>query len=266
MPPAVITLLTDFGTQDAYVGILKGVILGIDPQAQVVDLTHGVPPGDVRAAALLLRSAVRFFPREAIHVAVIDPGVGSARRPILIETDSGMLIGPDNGVLTPAATAMHRHALRHIQNRACFLHPVSQTFHGRDIFAPVAAHLSRGVAPAQIGPVLDSIVELTFPAPLHEGSRITGEVLYVDRFGNLITNIEAELLARFPAQSLSVSIGQRHVAGPVSAYAAVAEATPLAIVGSWGVLEIAVRNGSAAEMFAAGAGTPVTVGVESRDA
>jgi S-adenosylmethionine hydrolase len=266
MPPHLITLLTDFGTQDAYVAIIKGVILRIDPTAQIIDITHAVPPGDVRVAAFLLRSAVRFFPRGAIHVVIVDPGVGSKRRPILIETDGAIFVGPDNGVLAPAADVLYRQTIRHIQNRAYFLHPVSQTFHGRDIFAPVAAHLARGVAPAEIGPAVDAPVELAFPAAHCDQSGITGQVMYVDHFGNLITNIETELLVRFPAHGLSVSINQKRVAGPVSAYAAVAEGMPLAIIGSWGVMEIAVRNGSAADMFAAGPGMPVTVVLESRDA
>ena len=261
----LITLLTDFGVHDAYVGIMRGVILGINPNARVIDLTHSVPPQAVVPAALILRSAVAYFPKGTIHVAVVDPGVGSSRRPILIETERGYLIGPDNGVLAPAAAVMGRRAMRGLDDPRFFRHPVSQTFHGRDVFAPVAAHLSRGVAPPAFGATLQQIVELPLPALRRTPSALHGEVVYVDHFGNLATNIDAATIDSFPVPALSVSIAGTRIAGPVSAYAAVPEGAPLAIIGSWGVLEIAVRNGSAAKAFAAGPGTPVTVVLESRD-
>jgi S-adenosyl-L-methionine hydrolase (adenosine-forming) len=266
MPSPIITLLTDFGTADAFVGIMKGVILGIDPQARVVDLTHAVPPQQVLPAALLLHHAVPFFPPGTIHVAVVDPGVGTGRRALLIETAHGLLVGPDNGVLSLAAAGAPRRVVRHLTNAALFRHPVSQTFHGRDVFAPVAAHLARGADPAACGPVVDAIVELRVAVAHQSARQITGEVVYTDRFGNLLTNIAADALSRFPAHALSVSIRATRVAGPVQSYAAVAPGMPLAIVGSWGMLEIAVRNGSAADSFAAEPGTPVTVAVESQDA
>jgi S-adenosylmethionine hydrolase len=265
MTSGIITLLTDFGTADAFVGIMKGVILGINPQARLIDLTHAIGPQQLLPAALILRSSAPFFPPGTIHVALVDPGVGSARRPIAIETERAFLVGPDNGVLSLAAAALGCRHIRTIETQELFRQPVSQTFHGRDIFAPVAAHLSRGLAFDTLGSPLDSVVELTVPAPQHTTAGIRGEVIHVDHFGNLLTNIDADALARFPAQRVSVSIGQTPVAGPVAAYAAVSEGTALAIVGSWGVVEIAVRNGSAAQTFSAGPGTPVTVAVESRD-
>jgi S-adenosylmethionine hydrolase len=270
MPSPIITLLTDFGTSDAYVGIMKGVILGISPEARIVDLTHAVPPQQVLPAALLLRSAVPFFPPGTIHVAVVDPGVGSARRALLIETAHGWLIGPDNGVLSlaaaPATAAPARRVVRHITNETFLRHPVSRTFHGRDVFAPVAAQLSRGADPQACGPVLDSIVELAVPVVQCTPGRLTGTVLYADRFGNLVTNIDSDTLSTFLVGTLSVSINDTQVAGPVETYAAVPPGMPLAIVGSWGMLEIAVRNGSAADTLAAAVGTPVIVNVESRHA
>lgn len=265
MVSGIITLLTDFGTADAFVGIMKGVILGINPPARLIDLTHAVPPQQILPAALILRSSAPFFPPGTIHVAVVDPGVGSARQPIAIKTERAFLIGPDNGVLSLAAAALGRRHVRAIEKEELFRQPVSQTFHGRDVFAPAAAHLSRGLAFDTLGPSLDSIVELTLPAPQHTTSGIRGEVIHVDHFGNLLTNIDADTLARFPAQRVSVSIAQTLVTGPVAAYAAVPEGTALAIIGSWGVVEIAVRNGNAAQTFSAGPGTPVTVAVESRD-
>jgi len=259
MPSRIITLLTDFGTADGYVGAMKGVILGINPEARLIDLTHAIAPQHVRAAALVLRNAVRFFPDGSIHVAVVDPGVGSARQAILIETAHGLLLGPDNGLLAPAALTLGTRGVRVIANDALFRHPVSQTFHGRDVFAPVAAHLSRGVAPDSVGPVADSILELTLPSARRSGQRIDGEVLYVDHFGNLITNIDVGLLSAFPPQQLSVSIDRKPVSGPVSAYAAVPAGGAAAIVGSWDLLEVAVRDGNAAELLGAGPGTAVTV-------
>ncbi len=266
MAAGIITLLTDFGTADAFVGIMKGVILGVCPQVRFVDLSHAIPAQQILPAALLLRSAVRFFPAGTVHLAVVDPGVGRARRPIVIETARGCLVGPDNGVLSMAAVALGGGQAWLIENQEFLLQPVSQTFHGRDIFAPVAAHLACGVDPQALGPRIDSIVELAVPAPQRTAAQIAGEVISVDHFGNLITNIDASALATFPDRGVSVSIGTKRVAGPVAAYADVAAGTALAIVGSWGMLEIAVRNGNAAKTLAAGPGTPVTVVVESRDA
>ncbi|MBP1687108.1 MAG: hypothetical protein H6Q33_3251 [Deltaproteobacteria bacterium] len=264
MPPGVITLLTDFGTADAFVGTMKGVILRINPDVRLVDLTHAVPPQQIMVGALALRSAVPFFPMGTIHVAIVDPGVGGPRQPILIETERGILVGPNNGVLSPAAEQMGRPFPRLLANAAFFRQPVSHTFHGRDIFAPAAAHLSRGSSPDAFGPPLESIVQLPLPQAAYTATSATGEVVYVDHFGNLITNISANALQRFSGRPLSVSMKGRLVAGPVPAYTAVPEDSPLAIVGSWGMLEIAVRNGSAAERFGVGTGTPVNVSVESR--
>jgi hypothetical protein len=258
----VITLLTDFGDTDTYVGVMKGVILGINAGVHIVDLTHRVPPQQLVIGALALRSAVEFFPKGTIHVAVVDPGVGSQRQPILIETPKAVLVGPDNGLLVPAADRLGRVSLRQLENDRYFRRPVSQTFHGRDVFAPVAAHLSRGLAPAEVGPVLDTVVELPLRAPRSSPGRIDAEVVYVDHFGNLLTNIDADLLNDFRGAALSVSIGTRLVGNLVTAYAAVPEGSLLAIVGSWGVLEIAARNGNAAKMLAAAPGMPVTVALD----
>lgn len=260
-----ITLLTDFGMTDPFVGIMKGVILSVCREAIVIDLTHAVPPQDVRAGALLLRAAVGVFPPGTIHVAVVDPGVGSVRRPILIETERGTFVGPDNGVLSLAVASLGGGRARVIENQRYFHQPVSQTFHGRDIFAPVAAHLACGVRPAEIGSPIDSIVELTIPLMGATDSGLVGQVLYADHFGNLITNIAGAAIQRFANQRICVSIAGKRVAGPMASYADVPEGEPLAIIDSWDMLEVAVRNGSAAKKFAAGPGTPVTVVLESRD-
>jgi S-adenosylmethionine hydrolase len=264
MPAGIITLLTDFGSADAFVGVMKGVVLGICPEVRLVDLTHAVPPQQVGVGALLLRSAVPFFPAGSVHVAVVDPGVGGSRRPLLVETSTAVLVGPDNGLLIPAAATFGDATMRVIENDSFFRHPVSQTFHGRDVFAPVAAHLARGVPAQEFGPIVDSVVDLVLPNPRRTDDGIVGEILHVDHFGNLITNIGADLLAAFPAAGLSVSIEGRRVGEPVAAYGAVEERALLAVVGSWGLLEIAERDGNAAKTLAAEAGTPVTVDVDRR--
>lgn len=259
MPGPIITLTSDFGTRDAYVGIMKGVILGIAPNARLVDLSHEIPPQALTIGALVLRSAVEFFPQETVHLAVVDPGVGSSRLPVAVVTERCTLVGPDNGLLYPSATVLGIREVRRLEREKFFRSEVSQTFHGRDIFAPVAAHLAAGVPPHEVGERVDRLQPLDIPAPRREATGVSGEVIYVDRFGNLVTNIRAEDLSTFPVQDLSVSISQVSLPAPVSSYAAVEPGQPLAIVGSWGHLEVAVRNGDAARHFSAGVGTAVRV-------
>jgi len=255
----IISLLTDFGLADAYVGVMKGVMLGICPAARLVDLTHEVPPQGIIPGALLLRSAVGFFPDRTVHLAVVDPGVGSTRHPIAMVTEHGVLVGPDNGLLYPAAAALGLLEVRRLERDEFFLQPVSRTFHGRDIFAPVAAHLAAGVPPRELGALLPAPQSLTLPEPRCAPDGVEGEVIHIDRFGNLITNVPAGAVAGFQMQRGSVSIDRVYIAPIVTAYAAVAEGSPLAIIGSWGMLEVAVRNGNAAERFGVTTGTPVTV-------
>lgn len=263
MPNPLLTLTTDFGSRDAYVGVMKGVILGIVPNASLVDLSHEIPAQAVTIGALVLRSAVEFFPAGTIHLAVVDPGVGSSRLPVAVVTERGFLVGPDNGLLYPSATALGIREVRRLENQAFFRPEVSRTFHGRDIFAPVAAHLAAGVAADELGERVDELQPLILPVARREDAQIIGEVVYVDHFGNLVTNIAAADLAAFPTQALSISIDQVSLPPPVSSYAAVDPGTPLAIAGSWGQLEVAVRNGNAAQYFSAGVGTVVRVSRDS---
>ncbi|HVM96935.1 MAG TPA: SAM-dependent chlorinase/fluorinase [Candidatus Acidoferrales bacterium] len=260
----IISLLTDFGTEDPFVGIMKGVILGIAPDVQIVDLTHSVPPQDVRLGALMLSSAVEYFAPGTIHVAVVDPGVGSQRRAIVIETPKALLIGPDNGLLFPAARKLGISSIRSLENPALFCQPLSRTFHGRDVFAPVAAHLARGVALQNVGSAFTHCESLDLPEPRRSDTSIEGEVLYVDGFGNLITNIPGALLSNFPALDLSVSIVGMQIVGLSNSYSAVAAGAPLAIVSSSDLLEIAVRDGNAGQQLGAGVGVAVTVSVPRR--
>jgi S-adenosylmethionine hydrolase len=258
-PSGIITLLTDFGTRDAYVGIMKGVALGICPAARLVDLTHEVPPQAVSLGALVLRAAVEFFAAGSVHVAVVDPGVGSARAPVLVVTDHAYLVGPDNGLLAPAAAALGLRAVRRLAREEFFRHPVSGTFHGRDVFAPVAAHLAAGTAPDAFGPELPGLQPLDLPAPRRAANAVHGEVVYVDRFGNLVTNIPAAALASFHAPVVSVRIAGMTLSPLAPTYAAVAPGAVVALIGSWRTLEVAVRDGNAAEQLQAGIATPVTV-------
>jgi S-adenosyl-L-methionine hydrolase (adenosine-forming) len=263
--PPPIAILTDFGNGDHYVGVMKGVIASIAPGAPVIDLTHGVPPQSVTAGALMLKQSWRFFPPRTIFVAVVDPGVGTTRLPVAIETRSGArFVGPDNGVLWPAVEeAKPRTAVELREPRYRLAH-VGATFHGRDIFAPAAAHLWRGVKLGAMGPRLrDGLIRLEIRAP-HAGMReLSGEVIYVDTFGNLVTNIGHDALRRFAARFRSNPLSVRISAGaPMEihhAYGDVRKGVPLAIFGSFELLEIAVRDGNAAQRFGAAPGAVVTV-------
>jgi S-adenosylmethionine hydrolase len=263
MTAPIITLTTDFGTDDIFVGVMKGVILGINPQVRIVDLTHAIPPQSIELGALLLRLAAPYFLAGTIHVAVVDPGVGTARPAICIETGAGFLVGPDNGLLAPAAEHAGVKRVIACTDSSYWLPPGGPTFHGRDVFAPVAAHLSRGVPPARLGAVQPSMTPLPLPPVEREhpatGLALRGRVIHVDGFGNLFTNITASDIEDFPHQRLSVSIANTVLSGLTASYAAVPEGGLLVLLNSWGLLEIAQRNGSAHQRIGADRGETVTV-------
>lgn len=256
----LITLTTDFGVRDWFVGTMKGVVLGINPRAAVVDITHEISPGDVRAGAFSLMAACRYFPKGTIHVAVVDPGVGSQRRAIAVQTTDYLFVGPDNGLLSWALLNQEIKAIRQLENSKYLLKTISRTFHGRDIFAPAAAHLSRGLPLKQFGRKLTDFVRLTWPEPKKSARaasargdsrliEIQGEIVHIDRFGNAITNIRAEFVARKWSGACEV-IGNRKVRCRLAAfYGAVPTGSPVAVTGSSGFLEIAVNSGSAAQRF-----------------
>jgi S-adenosylmethionine hydrolase len=254
--PPIITLTTDFGLRDPFVGVMKGVILAICPTARLVDLTHEIAPQDVLGGALALESSVHFFPPGTIHLAVVDPGVGSARRGLALRAGDYGFVGPDNGLFTAAlgeggwsAVSLERPAYR--------LAPVSPTFHGRDIFAPAAAHLASGVALERLGPPVTDPVCLAWPGCRAEGSGWVGEVIGADRFGNLITSLTA---ARLEGTSgWVVEIGGRSLGNLAGCYADGPEGAPAALIGSSGRLEVFVRNGSARALLGAERGMPVRV-------
>jgi S-adenosylmethionine hydrolase len=253
---ALITLTTDFGTSDPFVGIMKGVIAGRAPNVPVVDVSHGIPAQDVVAGALVLRAAAPYFPARTVHVAVVDPGVGTARRPICIETRDACFIGPDNGLLSLAAPREQMVRVVEITDERFMLSPRSQTFHGRDVFAPAAASVASGTPVAALGAECTDTIALRLPQPVRDGNDIRGEIVYVDRFGNLATNVDAGFL---PASIDHLEIAGHRAIPFVPTYAAVERLALLALVNSWGLLEIAVRDGSARAVLAVGVGTPVIV-------
>lgn len=253
----VITLTTDFGTSDWFVGTMKGVILKIHPRARIVDLTHEIGPGDIHAGAFALAASAPYFPTGTVHVAVVDPGVGGKRRPIAIRTRRGVFIGPDNGVLSLAAANEEVRSVRVLQNERLFLKHISRTFHGRDIFAPVAAHLSQGTAFRKIGARAGSYVQVNRPQPCVEADGIHGEVVYVDRFGNAITNIPADAV---PAgDRLEVWMKTTQVGTLEPSYGSVPTGAPVAVVGSTGFVELAINGGSAAGVLALKPGDPIRI-------
>jgi len=264
--PFPLAIITDFGYRDHYVGAMKGVIASIAPAATVIDLTHGIPAQSIIAGAIALRESWRYFPRRTVFLAVVDPGVGTARAPIAIETRIGArFIGPDNGLLWLAANqAGIKRAVKLTSPRHRLTH-VSATFHGRDIFAPAAAYLWRGTPISALGPALpaSSIAQLELPRPLDSAREVRGEVIYVDGFGNLVSNIDRQtaeqFMTRFRHKSLSVRISGGAAMRLFDAYGDAPKGAPLATFGSFGLLEVALRDGNAAAHFAAGPGTSVSL-------
>ena len=259
MKRPVVTLLTDFGTRDAYVGILKGEILARSPEAQLVDLTHEIDPQDVLGGALILESAWSSFPKGTVHLAVVDPGVGSDRRPIVIRTRAGFFVGPDNGLLSLAAARAGNPRAVVLDRLGAFGKGVGKTFHGRDVFAPVAGHLAAGVALSRFGSRIPDPLTLAWPAPGRRSGRVIGEVVHIDRFGNLLTNLRPDDLGGFLASDLLVSIAKMRVRGVSDHYAAVPAGRLVALWNSWGRLEIALRDGSAAKRLGVLTGDRVEV-------
>jgi S-adenosylmethionine hydrolase len=244
---AVITLLTDFGTQDEYAACLKGVILGINPLATLVDLSHEVPPQDIRTGAFILAAAAPYFPPGAIHLAVVDPGVGTGRRGLAARVRGQFWVGPDNGLFHLIFTGQADLEMVSLENPAYFLPQVSATFQGRDVFAPVAAHLSLGVDLAQLGPALTDPVQLPWPEPVFAADLIRGEIIQVDSFGNLVSNIQAApLLSWLKGQNFRLQVGSVTLTRLHRTYGEAAPGTLLALVGSRGYLEITCAGGNAA--------------------
>ncbi len=254
-----IVLLTDFGVEDVYAGILKGVILSINPGACIVDLSHSVGPQDIRQGAFLLSSAAPYFPRGTVFCVVVDPGVGSERAPILVRTTDYTFIGPDNGVLFHASRDNGIRDIFHLNQPGCFLGTVSNTFHGRDIFAPVAAHFSLGVPAEKLGEKIESMVplELAPALPVEDGSGFELSIIHKDRFGNLILNIRPDEFNKVAAKGFlleydSPGEGKGRIDKVFPAYSAAPDHTPFVLESSSGYMEIAVKNQSAARVLGLG--------------
>jgi S-adenosyl-L-methionine hydrolase (adenosine-forming) len=257
----VITLTTDFGLADHFVGVMKGVILNINPEAHLVDLSHEVAAHDILDAAFLIAQSYGYFPRDTIHLVVVDPGVGSDRRPILATTNDYKFVAPDNGVLSFLYDREHSCEVRHLTNQQYFLKPVSQTFHGRDIFSPVAGWLSKGAEVDRFGERITDYVRLAMPAPVRSPEGIvTGLILKVDSFGNLITNLTPqdapELFSKKPP-SFMIVINHQKVAHFFTSYSAGQPSELFVILGSSGYLEVATNQGSAATVLRASRGDEV---------
>lgn len=242
----MVTLLTDFGQQDEYVGVMKGVILRVNPAVQLVDLCHEIPPGDLERAGRLLNWSWRYFPDGTVHVAVVDPGVGSERKILCVERDGHRFLAPDNGILSWVLQGAGRVRVRWVRQKRYFLPQISHTFHGRDILAPVAGHLSMGLPPVRLGPILHSYARLSPDPAYHwEGTRLQGRILQWDRFGNAVTSIPAHEIERLkPTSRLEVWVRGRPVNGLRRFYAEGKPGSPLALIGSRGLLEMAVHRGS----------------------
>jgi len=258
----IITLTTDFGTNDHFVGALKGVILDITPDAQIVDISHAVQAFDVLDGALAISQAYSYFPNGTVHMVVVDPGVGTARRPILASSDGYHFVAPDNGVLSMVYAKEERMHVRHITSDHYFRMPVSNTFHARDIFAPVSAYLAKQVDSHKFGDEIEDYVKFAAPRPKKTGEgSMRGVVLKIDRFGNLITNVTpADVPALFEASAkFKIKVGSREITDIRKAYAEGAPSEVFGILGSMGYLEIVANRAAAAQLTGAGKGSEVSI-------
>lgn len=262
--PCPITLTTDFGTRDGFVGVMKGVILGINPNVTLVDITHEIEPQNIAQGAFVLANAVPYFPPNTIHLIIVDPGVGSTRRALAAQVGETFFVAPDNGILSfvlrPSSSVFRpSSSVVHLTNTAYFLPRISTTFHGRDIFAPIAAHLSLGVPLDALGTRIDDWVQLAPERATRHDDRIIGRVVYIDRFGNAITNIGEEMLKGLDRARLVVRIGAQTLRGIRTTYADVSRGEPLALVSSSWHVEIAVREGNAAHTLGIRVGDQVSI-------
>ena len=263
MPNPIITLTTDYGMNDHLVGTMKGVILKINPDVTIVDITHNVTPFDLLDGALAIGSAYSYFPPKTIHVVVVDPGVGTDRRPLLVSAENQYFVAPDNGVLSVIYERQQDVVVRHANAEHYYLQPISKTFHGRDIFAPIAAWLSKNWQPASMGEDITDFKRFALPRPKPAEGTLKGIVMRVDAFGNLVTNFRAEDLPETSAENgataINLQIGDKQVARLVSTFAQGNAGEPIAYVGSSGYVEIALNKGNASRTLGIGRGTPVVL-------
>jgi len=261
MPSPIITLTTDFGLRDPYVAEMKAAILSISPNTTIVDISHQIEKFNIRMGAYVLAAASSYFPKNTIHVAVIDPGVGTKRRAILIQTKHGYFVGPDNGVLVLAAKSQDIEHVYKITNPRLMLQKICNTFHGRDIFAPAAAHLTEGTPPSEFGPEIHKIVKPKFAKIIKRKNMLTGEIIHIDGFGNIVTNFkEKELESMGTKATVNLKLKKTKLKlNFCKAYAEVNAQKPLAIIGSHNFLEISINQGNAAEILKTKVGDKVTL-------
>ena len=259
MTNPIITLTTDYGTNDHLAGVLKGVILKINPEVQIVDITHGVTPYDLRGGAMTIANAYSYFPARTIHVVIVDPGVGTERRPLLVSGQNQYFIAPDNGVLSAVYEKEQNFVVRHLTAEHYFLHPVSKTFHGRDVFAAVAGWLSKNWQPGSMGDEVTDFKRFVLPRPKEADGLLKGVVLKVDAFGNLITNLRAEDLpaAAVEKGEVKLQVGSHAVSKLVPTFAGGNAGEAIAYIGSSGLVEIGVNKGNASKTLGLGRGTQV---------
>ncbi len=254
-----IALMTDFGYKDGFVGTMKGVILSINPNAVLIDLTHTVSSHNTLEASIVLRTSYHFFPKGTIFLVVIDPGVGSNRRSILVETEDYFFIGPDNGALSFALENEKIKKIVELNNKKYFLQDISNTFHGRDIFAPVAAQLSKGVQISKFGEPTNEYKKFTILSPRIHRHGVSGKVIYTDHFGNLVTNISGGMVQKLSLRKMVIKIKDHKIEKLSSSYADSAAGQILAVVGSNDCLEIAVNQGNASQIMKAKEGTEIEI-------
>jgi S-adenosylmethionine hydrolase len=260
---SIITLTTDFDLYDGYVGVMKGVIANINPLARVIDISNKIGPHDVFQAACVINNSYAYFPKGTIHIVVVDPGVGSSREIICLKTDNYMFLAPDNGVLSFIIEKEKTPSVREVTNKELFLKEISNTFHGRDIFAPVAAHLSKGQDFKGLGGDISKTNKIDLPKPIRSpNGEITAEIIYVDSFGNLVTNINREVIdnVKVGTDRLSITMGRRRINGICDSYTAVGDNEALAIFGSSGYLEISINRGNARDVLELEKGDKLVLG------
>ncbi len=258
-PSGIVTLITDFGWAGEYVGALKGAILKVNPRCLIVDITHQISPQNILQASFVLQKSYSYYPPGTVHGVVVDPGVGMKRRALVVKKDKYFFVGPDNGVFSGLLSAGGKIRARELSRKEYFLTPISDTFHGRDVFAPVAGHLSLGLDPAKLGPKVKNLVKIDFPEPRQGKKQLTARILWADSFGNLTTNVTREeyarkLETRFQIQGPGWSIDRLS-----RTYGEGRPGQPMALFGSGGLLEISVNRGNARNALGLHPGSPFTI-------
>lgn len=255
----IITLTTDFGLQDYYVGAMKAVMLNIAPDVRLVDISHDIPPQDIMAGSWVLKNSTSLFPEGTIHTVVVDPGVGTERHPVALQVDGQFYVGPDNGIFSQVIEGKDFKAVR-LGNKKYWREQTSNTFHGRDIFAPVAAHLSQGVTLADLGKPLDELVTYRGAVPISDKDGIQGWVIHIDKFGNLVTNLSSSLIDEVSkGRKVKIYVGNTILDEIATSFGSVPEGEPVAYIGSSGMLEVGINKGSAEQMLGVQKGAQISL-------